>query len=72
MEIYNEKARDLLDKDLDLSSSRVNLTGSSNHLTALKIREHPTKGIFVQNLSQFPVSDLETSMKYLVKGNQNR
>lgn len=72
MEIYNEKARDLLEKDTELSSSRISLTGSSSHLNTLKIREHPTKGVFVQNLSQYPVTDLESTMKYLIKGNQNR
>ena len=41
-------------------------------LKSLKIREHPNKGIYVQNLNQFTVTDLKTAMKYLVRGNATR
>ena len=30
------------------------------------------KGIYVQNLNQFIVTDLKNTMKYLAKGNQSR
>lgn len=69
MEIYNEKARDLLEADTNL---RTHLNSSTSNLNSLKVREHPTKGIFVQNLNQYPVSDLKSSMGYLTKGNMNR
>ena len=67
MEIYNEKARDLLEFDPQLKR-----TVSNGNLSTLRVREHPTKGIFVQNLKQYNVSDLQQSMQYLTQGNQNR
>ena len=51
-----------------LSQSNTNLKQSHS----LKIREHPTKGIFVQNLNQYNVTDLKSTMRHLLKGNQNR
>ena len=30
------------------------------------------KGIYVQNLNQYSVTDLKTTMRYLIRGNQNR
>ena len=68
MEIYNEKARDLL----EFENPSRSVSSSSTNLSSLKVREHPTKGIFVQNLNQYPVTDLQNSMRYLIKGNQNR
>ncbi len=68
MEIYNEKARDLLETE---TSSRHHPTLASS-LSPLKVREHPTKGVFVQNLNQYLVTDLQSSMAYLAKGNMNR
>lgn len=79
MEIYNEKLRDLFDNDtistnsLTNSNSNISLNSSQkNNTKPLRIREHPNKGIYVQNLSQFNVVDLKNTMKYLLKGNQNR
>lgn len=51
-------------------SSSSGLSGLTN--SQLKIREHPSKGIYVQNLNQYCVSDLKTTLKYLQKGNMNR
>lgn len=84
MEIYNEKLRDLFDFDPQTMANTVyqaphsymkNNNNPPTHppsLKNLKIREHPNKGIYVQNLNQFAVSDLKTAMKYLIKGNQSR
>lgn len=73
MEIYNEKLRDLFDFETQKSNNLFNNTNHSvSNNKSLKIREHPNKGIYVQNLSQFPVTDLANTMRYLVKGNQNR
>ncbi len=68
MEIYNEKARDLLETETPYRSN-PNVASSLN---PLKVREHPTKGVFVQNLNQYPVTDLQSLMAYLAKGNLNR
>ena len=77
MEIYNEKLRDLFDCDLQKSNNSINSIGTGSMYSQvatkqLKIREHPTKGIYVQNLNQFNVTDLKNTMKYLCKGNQSR
>ena len=71
LEIYNEKLRDLFDMD---SQRNMSISSSSSNLRAanLRIREHPTKGIYVQNLNQFSVNDMKSAMRYLLKGNQNR
>ncbi len=73
LEIYNEKCRDLLEID---SQRPTNLSPQSNTslkpVHTLKVREHPTKGIFVQNLNQYNVTDLKSTMRHLHKGNQNR
>ena len=52
-------------------SSSSNGGGGGGRLR-LKIREHPTKGVYVQHLNQTSVSDLATTMKYVSRGNQNR
>ena len=83
MEIYNEKCRDLLDVESSVAPRSTNPTTSTNLFpqsnlnnlpksNTLKIREHPTKGIFVQNLNQYNVTDLKSTMRHLLKGNQNR
>jgi hypothetical protein len=68
MEIYNEKLRDLL-----ITTTATTTTDQATSLNSEpRIREHPTKGIFVQNLNQFNVTDLENTLNYLTKGNENR
>ena len=69
MEIYNEKLRDLLNIDQRAGST---FNTPSEATLKLRIREHPTNGIYVQNLSQYNVTDLKSTLKYLAKGNQNR
>jgi len=70
IEIYNEKLRDLFD-NADASSNSTTSSQSAK-LSNLRLREHPTKGIYIQNLNQFNVNDLKTTLKFLSKGNQNR
>jgi hypothetical protein len=83
LEIYNEKLRDLFDFDPQTMTSpapvalqqqqKLNtIPTNPASLKCLKIREHPTKGIHVQNLNQFNVSDLKTAMRCLMRGNQSR
>jgi hypothetical protein len=70
IEIYNEKLRDLFD-NTDASTNSTT-PSQSTKLSNLRLREHPTKGIYIQNLNQFNVNDLKTTLKFLSKGNQNR
>ena len=55
-EIYNETVNDLID------TSKKNL----------EIRESPNKGIFVNNLSEITVTNVEKAMQILNKGENNR
>lgn len=64
MEIYNENVRDLLAP----SSSSKGL--SSNEY--LRVREHPTKGIFVSNLTTIRVTNFEDLMSLIAIGDKNR
>ncbi|XP_044263302.1 kinesin-like protein klp-20 [Tribolium madens] len=57
LEIYNEKVRDLLHKD---------------DTCALRIRQHPKKGPYVQGLSSHPALDSSTLLRLLSTGNSNR
>ena len=56
-EIYNEKVRDLID-----------LSKPPN----LKVREHPLRGPYVENLATVAVADFEELAKVLVEGNRAR
>ncbi|XP_061651338.1 stAR-related lipid transfer protein 9 isoform X2 [Phyllopteryx taeniolatus] len=60
LEIYNERVRDLL--------------GSSERKTrtSLRVREHPEKGPYVQDLSQHVVSDCQQAVNLLEAGIANR
>ncbi|KAM8834298.1 stAR-related lipid transfer protein 9-like [Synchiropus picturatus] len=60
LEIYNERVRDLL---------RV---GEQKKRASLRVREHPEKGPYVQDLSQHVVSDSKQAMVLLEEGIANR
>uniref|UniRef100_A0A8C6Q9V3 Kinesin motor domain-containing protein n=1 Tax=Nothobranchius furzeri TaxID=105023 RepID=A0A8C6Q9V3_NOTFU len=59
-QIYNERVRDLLKK------------GGQKNRVSLRIREHPEKGPYVQELSQHVVSDSKQAMELLEEGIANR
>ncbi|XP_068194414.1 uncharacterized protein stard9 isoform X2 [Antennarius striatus] len=59
LEIYNERVRDLLRRGGQKRSS-------------LRVREHPEKGPYVQDLSQHVVSDCKQAMDLLDEGIANR
>ncbi|KAM7376166.1 hypothetical protein PAMP_005911 [Pampus punctatissimus] len=59
LEIYNERVRDLL-------------KGGEQKKRALRVREHPEKGPYVQDLSQHVVSDCKQAMDLLEEGIANR
>ncbi|XP_077395363.1 uncharacterized protein stard9 [Festucalex cinctus] len=58
LEIYNERVRDLL--------------GADEQKKSLRVREHPEKGPYVQDLSQHVVSDCQRAMDLLEAGVANR
>jgi hypothetical protein len=62
MEIYNENVRDLLAPN---ASNR----GTNEYL---RVREHPTRGIFVSNLTTIRVSGFEDLMSLIAIGDKNR
>ncbi|XP_031165843.2 stAR-related lipid transfer protein 9 [Sander lucioperca] len=60
LEIYNERVRDLL------------RGGEQKKRASLRVREHPEKGPYVQDLSQHVVSDCKHAMDLLEEGIANR
>ncbi|XP_063765106.1 stAR-related lipid transfer protein 9 isoform X2 [Eleginops maclovinus] len=60
LEIYNERVRDLL------------RGGEQKKRASLRVREHPEKGPYVQDLSQHVVSDCKQAMDLLEEGISNR
>ncbi|XP_023807673.1 stAR-related lipid transfer protein 9 isoform X2 [Oryzias latipes] len=60
LEIYNERVRDLL------------RGGEQKNRPSLRVREHPEKGPYVQDLSQHVVSDCKQAMDLLEEGIANR
>ncbi|XP_029349969.1 stAR-related lipid transfer protein 9 isoform X2 [Echeneis naucrates] len=60
LEIYNERVRDLL------------RGGEQKKRASLRVREHPEKGPYVQDLSQHVVSDCKQAMHLLEEGIANR
>uniref|UniRef100_A0AAQ6A111 Kinesin-like protein n=1 Tax=Amphiprion ocellaris TaxID=80972 RepID=A0AAQ6A111_AMPOC len=60
LEIYNERVRDLL------------RGGEQKKRASLKVREHPDKGPYVQDLSQHVVSGCKQAMDLLEEGIANR
>lgn len=60
LEIYNERVRDLL------------RAGEQKKRASLRVREHPEKGPYVQDLSQHVVSNCKQAMELLEEGISNR
>ncbi|XP_017158049.1 stAR-related lipid transfer protein 9 isoform X2 [Poecilia reticulata] len=59
LEIYNERVRDLL-------------RGEQKKRTSLRVREHPEKGPYVEDLSQHMVTDCKQAINLLEEGIANR
>lgn len=59
LEIYNEKVRDLL--------GQANTNGHT-----MRVREHPTNGPYVENLSQHLVTNFKEIYDCMVRGNRER
>ena len=65
MEIYNENVRDLL------APPSTNNNGITNTTEYLRVREHPTRGVFVANLTTIRVTNFEDLMSLIAIGNNN-
>uniref|UniRef100_T1IPU5 Kinesin motor domain-containing protein n=1 Tax=Strigamia maritima TaxID=126957 RepID=T1IPU5_STRMM len=61
LEIYNERVCDLLQNPFP-----------HKNRTSLKVREHPKRGPYVQDLSKHDVPDFQTVLSLIERGNQNR
>lgn len=64
-EVYNEQVRDLLAKP-------ESITNGKGSLHKLKVRESPTEGPYVEDLSEFSVKSADDVLKYLSSGNKAR
>ena len=67
LEIYNENIRDLL----KFTNSNYNNLNNTNE-EYLDLREDPTRGIIVNNITELNVTSSEDILKILKKGNRNR
>eukprot|EP01034_Spumella_vulgaris_P021826 gene21826-27896_t len=75
VEIYNEKIIDLLVSDAAmLETTRLGSsdTGASVAASALKAREHPVLGTYVENLNKVEVSSPEEVLRLIARGQSNR
>jgi hypothetical protein len=77
LEIYNERVRDLFNPDLKQADGRGGgggggATSSTNKRASLRVRAHPQKGVYVENLSSLAVSSYEDIERLLVRGSKAR
>lgn len=61
MEIYNEQVKDLLVDD--------EVSGAAKKC---RVREHPIKGPYVENLNEYQINDYDDFQGYLSRGNEHR
>ena len=70
-EVYNEHVRDLLVPS-PTSGSGSSSSGGGAAPYYLKIRESPTEGPYVKDLTEVPVRSLGEILRYMKAGDQNR
>ncbi|PIA18525.1 kinesin-domain-containing protein [Coemansia reversa NRRL 1564] len=69
LEIYNERVRDLLNPIS--ASSSINSNGNNNNM-GLRVREHPSLGPYVEDLTKAAVSTHSEMLTHMVQGNRAR
>ncbi|XP_047512599.1 kinesin-like protein KIF16B [Pieris napi] len=69
-EIYNERVHDLLASEVLPCNSLPRRTGNTRK--DLRVREHPTKGPYVQNLRRVSVHDVESLLSIVSEGKRQR
>lgn len=76
LEIYNEKARDLLPRTLFVGNNANQQTKAISavlkDMETLPVREHPEKGFYVENLTKHRVSNLQDIMRLMALGQEIR
>ncbi|CAH2231680.1 kinesin-related protein 4-like [Pararge aegeria] len=70
LEIYNERVHDLLAGEVLPVNSLPRRKGNTRK--DLRVREHPTKGPYVQNLRQVAVHDVESLLTVVTEGARRR
>ncbi|XP_023934724.1 uncharacterized protein LOC112043499 [Bicyclus anynana] len=70
LEIYNERVHDLLAGEVLPVNSLPRRKGNARK--DLRVREHPTKGPYVQNLRQVTVHDVESLLAVVTEGARRR
>ncbi|XP_069360536.1 uncharacterized protein [Maniola hyperantus] len=70
LEIYNERVHDLLAGEVLPVNSLPRRKGNARK--DLRVREHPTKGPYVQNLRQVTVHDAESLLTVVTEGSRRR
>ncbi|CAH2094677.1 unnamed protein product [Euphydryas editha] len=71
LEIYNERVHDLLAGEAPVSLNSLPRR-KGNSRKDLRVREHPTKGPYVQNLRRITVHDVETLLAVVNEGTRRR
>ncbi|XP_050354421.1 kinesin-related protein 10-like [Nymphalis io] len=71
LEIYNERVHDLLAGEAPLSLNSLPRR-KGNARKDLRVREHPIKGPYVQNLRRVTVHDVETLLAVVNEGTRRR
>ncbi|CAH0728503.1 unnamed protein product, partial [Brenthis ino] len=71
LEIYNERVHDLLAGEPNLPLNSLPRR-KGNARKDLRVREHPTKGTYVQNLRRVTVNDVESLLAIVHEGTRKR
>ncbi|CAH0594312.1 unnamed protein product [Chrysodeixis includens] len=72
LEIYNEKVHDLLSGEVPLPPCHSLPRRKGNARKDLRVREHPSKGPYVQNLRRVAVQDAEALLTLVEEGTRRR
>ncbi|XP_059053419.1 uncharacterized protein LOC131847786 [Achroia grisella] len=72
LEIYNERVHDLLAGEVAVTSCHSLPRRRGNARKDLRVREHPHRGPYVQNLRRVAVHDVQTLLTLVNEGNHRR
>ncbi|KAH9639263.1 hypothetical protein HF086_014127 [Spodoptera exigua] len=72
LEIYNERVHDLLSGEVPLPPCHSLPRRRGNARKDLRVREHPSRGPYVQNLRRVLVQDVEALLSLVAEGTRRR
>ncbi|XP_022817355.1 kinesin heavy chain-like [Spodoptera litura] len=72
LEIYNERVHDLLSGEVPLPPCHSLPRRRGNARKDLRVREHPSRGPYVQNLRRVSVQDVEALLSLVAEGTRRR